>query len=124
MKIDKLKRRSLILLMVVCCCMTFVHASVLASGKFDITIAAGESRNAGTKFPMEAGEVVNINAVYSPASADIEFGLVDENGIFYHGSGENGVFSETIEISQRGNYIFAVKNNSEVSVAISGYVNY
>lgn len=37
---------------------------------------------------------------------------------------KNGIFSEAIEISVRGNYTFAVRNNSNVAVDVTGYVNY
>lgn len=112
-----------IILLVGCFSLT-AHAAINASGRFTITVGAGELRAASTGFPMAAWETVTINATYSPASADVDFGLVDRNGTFYHLAGENGVFSKTIEIAESGTYIFAVRNNSNVSVAITGFVNY
>lgn len=68
-----------LLLLMNCFAMT-VSAAAQASGKFDITVPAGESMAAKTGFPMAAGETVTITAAYSPSSADVDFGLVDKNG--------------------------------------------
>ena len=85
---------------------------------------AGKEERAKTSFPLESGEIVTINATYSPLDADVDFGLVDEEGTFYHIPGKNGSFSQSIEISVRGNFTFAVRNNSNVSVDVTGFVNY
>lgn len=100
------------------------NAAARASGKFDITVAAGELKPANTGFPMAAGETVTINATYSPRDADIDFGLVDKNGAFHYLEGKNGAINESIKISTSGTYIFAVRNNSSVSVDVVGFVNY
>jgi len=73
---------------------------------------------------MAAGETVTINAAYSPSSADVDFGLVDKNGRFYYAEGKNGTFNEKIEIAVSGTYTFAIRNNSDVDIEVTGYVNY
>ena len=45
---------------------------------------AGKEERAKTSFPLESGEIVTINATYSPLDADVDFGLVDEEGTLYH----------------------------------------
>lgn len=100
------------------------EVTTFATGKFTVTVQAGKEERAKTSFPLEAGEIVTINATYSPLDADVDFGLVDEEGTFYHLPGKNGSFSKSIEISVRGNYTFAVRNNSSVAVGVTGYVNY
>ena len=84
----------LTVLLLVSCFAGTVNAAGRASGKFDITVMAGELKPARTGFPMAAGETVTINAAYSPSSADVDFGLVDKNGTFYHAKGENGAFND------------------------------
>lgn len=37
---------------------------------------------------------------------------------------DDGSFDETIKVDERGNYTFAVQNNSSKAVSVSGYVNY
>ena len=101
-----------------------VNAAARASGKFDVTVKAGELKPAKTGFPMAAGETVTINAAYSPSSADVDFGLVDKNGRFYYAEGKNGTFNEKIEIAVSGTYTFAIRNNSDVDIEVTGYVNY
>ena len=100
------------------------EATTFATGKFTVTVQAGKEERAKTSFPLESGEIVTINATYSPFDADVDFGLIDEEGTFYHLPGKNGSFSKSIEISVRGNYTFAVRNNSDIAVDATGYVNY
>lgn len=114
----------LTVLLLVSCFAGTVNAAARASGKFDVTVKAGELKPARTGFPMAAGETVTINAAYSPSSADVDFGLVDKNGRFYYAEGKNGTFNEKIEIAVSGTYTFAIRNNSDVDVEVTGYVNY
>lgn len=95
-----------------------------ATGSFNMTVPAKSMLRADDSFPLEVGETVTIKAVYSPFSASVDFGLVDSDGIFHYLRASNGTFDKTIEIEERGNYIFAVRNNSSSSVSVSGYVNY
>lgn len=95
-----------------------------ASGSFNMTVPAKSTLRADKSFPLEAGETVTIKATYSPFSASVDFGLLDPNGVFYYLNASNGSFDKTIRVEERGNYIFAVRNNSSKSVSVSGYVNY
>lgn len=95
-----------------------------ATGSFNMTVPAKSMLRADDSFPLEVGETVTIKAVYSPFSASVDFGLVDSDGIFHYLRASNGTFDKTIEIEERGDYIFAVRNNSSSSVSVSGYVNY
>lgn len=95
-----------------------------ATGSFNMTVPAKSTLRADKTFPLEAGETVTIKATYSPFSASVDFGLVDPNGVFYYLTASNGSFDKTIKVEERGNYIFAVRNNSSSSVSVSGYVNY
>lgn len=95
-----------------------------ATGKFDFEIPANTLMKASSSFPMEYGETVTINAVYSPDSASVDFGLIDSNGLFYPVPGSNGSINQTIRIDLRGIYTFAVRNNSSYEVTVSGFVNY
>ena len=82
-----------------------------ASGKFDFDIPAKTLMKASSSFPMEYGETVTITASYTPASASMDFGLIDSDGTFYpvrvlapgahsqFGSGKNTQF----EPEQRAN---------------------
>lgn len=114
----------LTVVLLISCFAGTVNAAGRASGKFDITVSAGELKPAKTGFPMAAGETVTISAAYSPSSADIDFGLIDKNGTFYYLKGENGAFNKRIEIPENGTYTFAVRNNSDVSVNVTGFVTY
>lgn len=95
-----------------------------ATGQFDFEIPANTLMKASSSFPLEYGEAVTITAVYSPRSANLDFGLIDSDGIFYSIQASDGSFDKTIKITQRGTYTFAVRNNSSYDVSVSGFVNY
>lgn len=52
-----------------------------ATGEFSFDIPAKTLMKASSGFPMEYGETVKITASYSPASASVDFGLIDSDGI-------------------------------------------
>lgn len=79
---------------------------------------------ANSSFPLEAGETVTIKASYSPFNASVDFGLVDADGYFYYFNESDGSVDKTIEVSKRGNYTLAVRNNSSQEISVSGFVNY
>ena len=95
-----------------------------ASGKFDFPIPANTIMEASSSFPLEYGEKVTITASYSPTSASLDFGLIDSQNNYHWLSASKGSFQATITIDQRGNYTFAVRNNSDYEVSVTGFVNY
>ncbi|WP_298021668.1 hypothetical protein [uncultured Dysosmobacter sp.] len=98
--------------------------AVRASGSFNMDIPAETLVSANSTFPLEAGETVTINAVYSPASAKVDFGLIGPDGAFYYVTAFDGNAKESFRVDERGNYKLAFRNNSSRTVSVSGYVNY
>lgn len=95
-----------------------------ASNSFTMDIAANGKSKADKAFSLEAGETVEISAVYSPKSASVDFGLIDSDGVFHYINVTDGSIDETIQVNVRGNYTFAVRNNSVNSVRVIGFMNY
>ena len=95
-----------------------------ASGRFSLDIQANKTVGATTSFPLEAGERVRIRANYSPETADIDFGLITSDGLFHPLKASGGSFDQYIRVDQHGNYVLAIRNNSNVEVAVSGIVSY
>jgi hypothetical protein len=95
-----------------------------ATGKFDVEVPADTIVKASSSFPLESGETVTVNASYSPRSADVEFGLIDPDGLFHPVSAAGGSFNKTFVVGQKGRYILAIRNNSSSAVSVSGFVNY
>ncbi len=95
-----------------------------ATGRFSMEVPGGALVKASSSFPLEAGETVTIKATYTPFSASVDFGLIAPDGYFYYLNADDGSFDETIKVDERGNYTFAVQNNSSKAVSVSGYVNY
>jgi len=54
----------------------------------------------------------------------VDFGLIAPDGLFYPFRAENGRFDKTIEVDQRGYYTFAVRNNSNFDISVSGFITY
>ena len=95
-----------------------------ATNKVDMTVPADSIVRTETPLSMEAGELVTISCTYSPRMADVDFGLITPQKTFRYLPGEDGLCRQTIQISQTGNYYFAVRNNSSGPVEVLGYVYY
>ena len=89
-----------------------------------MTVRPNTITRIGTGLSLETDELVTINCTYSPRSADVDFGLVSADNEFGYFSGNDGICSETIRISKTGIYYFAIRNNSEEPVGVTGYVYY
>lgn len=135
MRLKKLICPIVVLLLVVSCFAGTVSAAeyerpldsiavTRASGRFTVDVPAKTVYKASSSFPLEVGETVTIKASYSPFAANMDFGLIAPNGHFYYVSVDDGSVDQTIEITQRGEYVLAIRNNSSYSVNVSGYVNY
>lgn len=95
-----------------------------ATGHFNFSVKEHGTYYIANVLSLEAGDTVRINATYSPVSANIYIGLVDENGKFYYVRPTNGQINVTLGIEKRGDYRLAVVNNSANTVSISGNVYY
>lgn len=98
--------------------------SVKATERFNMDVPGNSAVRAGSSFSLKVGEVVTIKAAYSPFSANVDFGLIAPDGLFYGLNTTTGSFDNAIEVNQRGHYTLAVRNNSPETVNVSGYVNY
>lgn len=95
-----------------------------AYGNFSMTVPKNSTVKTRENFKMSKGETVQIDATYSPKSADVNFGIIDSDGKFVFGSGTNGNYSDTFQIEKSGNYRVAIENNSSDDVEVSGFVYY
>lgn len=99
-------------------------ATQRATNRVNVTTESNTTATIGTSLSMEADETVTINCTYSPRSADVDFGLITPRGTFVFVEGEDGNCNQTIQVSQTGDYYFAVRNNSSDDVEVLGYVYY
>lgn len=95
-----------------------------ATSRIQWTVPALGSMKLGTRYQLEADDIVTINCTYSPMTADIQFGLIAPNGTFYSTSGSDGNINKAIRVADTGSYYFAVHNNTDKPVEILGYVYY
>lgn len=95
-----------------------------ATGSFSMTIPAKTKLLANSSFSLAAGETVTIKASYAPFSVSVDFGLIAPNGTFYYFNITDGNIDKTIQVSESGKYTLQVRNNADVEVKVSGFVNY
>lgn len=98
--------------------------SVLATGSFNMSVIPFGKSEANKALPLAAGETVNISAVYTPEDSSMDFGLVDPDGVFHYFTATGGSIDKTIRVNESGNYTFAIRNNSGVTVKVSGFLKY
>ena len=103
---------------------TFSLGVSRASGQFSMTVSANKLKRANSSFSLDAGEVVTINASYAPASASVDFGLIDSDDVFHYINVKNGSINQGITIETRGQYTLAIRNNSSSEIDVSGFVSY
>lgn len=94
------------------------------TNRVDVTTEPNTTATIGTSLSIEADETVTINCTYSPRTADVDFGLITPRGTFVFVEGEDGSCNQTIQVSQTGDYYFAVRNNSSNDVEVLGYAYY
>lgn len=101
-----------------------IRGETRATNSIDWDISSGVTMKATTAFSLEADETVTINCSYSPSSATVKFGLIAPDGKFYYVTGSNGSINKTLQVTTRGQYYLAIKNESSNTVSVVGYVNY
>ena len=91
----------------------------------EVDVPANSMVAADTSFPMEAGETVRFRCSYSPSYAEVDFGLIaSDDSSYYYKTAQNGSIDETVRISERDNYTFAIRNHSSVEVSFVGFIDY
>ena len=95
-----------------------------STGNFSLTVPAGTIIDSNSTLPLDDGDTVVIRATFTPPSASVDFGIIAPNGQFYYVNVTGGVADITIHITRRGNYTFAICNNSSSPISVSGYINY
>lgn len=98
--------------------------SSCATGSFNWTIPAKTNETGDIVFPLAAGETVTIKASYSPFSASVDFGVIAPDGKFYCFNVTGGSIDKTMQVSQSGDYLLQIRNNSNNEIEVSGFVNY
>ena len=95
-----------------------------ATNQFNLKVSARRIAKAATSFPMGPVETITITASFSPSNANMDFGLMDSDGIFHYVTVTGGTINQTFLIEEWGDYTLAIRNNSSYTVSVSGFVNY
>lgn len=95
-----------------------------AYGSVNFSVAPKRTALAEESFSLDAGDSVTLNCVYKPRTASVDIGLVTADGYFYYVNSTTGTIDESIEVTKRGTYTLAVRNNSLSNVSITGSVYY
>lgn len=100
------------------------ESSMRATGSINSDIPANTLGVSDIKFSLEVGETVTINCSYSPAFANMDFGVIAPDGYFYSLNVKGGSINQSIRVSQSGSYAVAVRNNSSHTVTVVGFITY
>ncbi len=95
-----------------------------ATKDFSVTVSAGTIKTLKTMLPLASGEGVTILAYYSPADAEVDFGLIYPDGIFHYVTESDGHADIQIIVDNPGDYKFAIRNNSSETITVSGQIRY
>lgn len=103
---------------------TVVTSSVRATSSLNLSISGRTKALASNSFPMVVGETITIKASFAPFDASLDFGIIAPDGKYYYFNTTGGSIDKTIRVSQSGDYIFQIRNNSDYKVKVSGFVKY
>lgn len=95
-----------------------------ATKDFSVSVSAGAISSLKNVLPLAAGEGVSIQAYYSPADADVEFGLISPDGVFHYVSASGGHVDVSITADSPGDHKFAIHNNGSLTITVSGQIRY
>ena len=100
------------------------QAIVRATDQFEETISAHAIMILGASVSLDRGETVSYDCSYTPRDANVMFGYIGPDGLFYGLSGYKGSIDRGIRVNQRGTYTLAIWNESDEPVTVKGTVNY
>lgn len=101
-----------------------VNVIARATGQFKETIPANTVLHLGDSISLDKGETVSYDCSYTPRDANVQFGYIGVDGLFYGLSGYKGSIDKGIRVNQRGSYTLAIVNDSDEAVTVWGTVNY
>lgn len=104
---------------------TFDLTQTRASGRFTVEIEANSKARSTSDFPLSAGENVRIDAIFSPEDTNLDVGLIAPDGYYYFFNiSGGGNIDKTIRVDDQGNYALQIRNNSDKTVIVTGFVYY
>ena len=101
-----------------------VDISTKASSKFEVKVKPNSIIRGSFALPLAENEVITITCVYSPSTADIDLGLITPDDVYRLFSGEEGSFNRSIRVDKSGEYYLALRNNTDMTVEVIGYLYY
>lgn len=99
-------------------------ASSRATNSFKWSISPYVTKQADTHFSLSANETVTFNCTSTPSSASVDFGLISSDGTFYHANSSNGRIKGTVKVPKTDKYFLAFRNNSSMTIQVTGTVSY
>lgn len=94
------------------------------AGRLNHSIPAKSRIDLTMWFSMEEGDLITFNCTYTNASASVDFGFIAPDGLFYYVNSTSGSINQTIEVTQTGQYMLAIRNNASYAVTVTGTVKY
>ena len=95
-----------------------------ASGVLNHKVSANSVILLSQSLTYLAGDTIEYDCTYTPEAASVDFGVVDSNNVFHYLNCTSGSIKKTIEITESGRYILAIRNNESYVVTVTGTVRY
>ena len=75
-------------------------------------------------FYVSSGGKITYDCTYSPSTANLDFGFITPDGLFYSVNCTSGKINRALQIDQKGQYKLAIRNNASYDVVVNGTVKY
>lgn len=98
--------------------------TVRITGSINGEIPAHQAYGKDGAISLVPSQIITFNCSYSPSSVSMDFGVIAPDGYYYYINTRGGSINQSIAVSQRGDYIVAIRNNSSQTVRVVGFVDY
>lgn len=102
----------------------YENGTLRSGGSFSTNVPANTLKVAGSAISLQSGDWFTIDATYTPSIASVDFGFIAPDGLFYPVNTTSGSINTSIELTQSGNYIFAIRNHYSSGIYVHGTLSF
>lgn len=95
-----------------------------ATTRLNWDLSANTAYTGNTQMSMSVGETIRFNLAYSPSGANIKVGILQPDNTALVVQPANGTMNYSFTVKQRGIHKIYIRNASNYTVSVTGYVYY